>query len=165
MIYISLYCVDGIFEDSMLSTNYGIDIDSTYGSMVGWNIPGEEHRGISIKQLKFIYAEIEDRCEKEKWISKDRIPLAPDKVCLYDVNKHIIKERTRNKEYSYVELIATGEQTPTWFVSHWWGEPVIAMIRCLEQHCRDHKLSEETTYYWICVSVCMPTIYLYCVSS
>jgi len=158
--YISLYC-----DYNMLSTNYCIDIDSTYQRMVGWNIPEEKNRGISIKQLKFIYAEIEVRCEKKKWTNKNGTSLSPDKVCLYDVNKPIIMERTSDKQCSYVELIAKGEQTPTWFVSHWWGEPVIAMIRCLEQHCRDHDLSEENTYYWICVSVCMPTIYLYCVSS
>jgi len=152
--YISLYCVDGIFNDyNMLLTNYGIDIDSTYQRMVGCIIPEEEHRGISIKQLKFIYAEIEDRCKREGWNNKNEGPLTPDKVCLYDVNNYIIKERTLEKQCSYVELIAKGPQKPTWFVSHWWGEPVIAMIRCLEQHCKDHKLSEETTYYWICVSI------------
>jgi hypothetical protein len=26
------------------------------------------------------------------------------------------------------------------------------MIRCLDQHCKDHELSDEITYYWICVS-------------
>lgn len=120
--------------------------------MKGYIIPEVELRGISIKQLKEIYTEIEVRCEKEGWIDNSGILLTPDKVCLYDIINRIIKKRTERYQYSYVELIATGSQKPTRFVSHWWGEPVIAMIRCLEQHCIDHDLSEETSYYWICVS-------------
>ncbi len=86
------------------------------------------------------------------WTDKDGQLLTPEKCNLYDIHIRIIKTRTFRKQCSYVELIATGPQKPTRFVSHWWGEPVIAMIRCLEQQCEDLKLSEETTYYWICVS-------------
>jgi len=120
-------------------------------------IPEVELRGISIWQLKSLYAEIVDRCVKEGWtkIEKDVYLLTPETVCLYDIKDRIIMERTRDKQCSYVELIAKGPQKPTWFVSHWWGEPVIAMIRCLEQHCIDHELSEENSYYWIDVSFLM----------
>ena len=120
--------------------------------MRGCSIPEVELRGISIKQLKAVYAEIEARCVVEGWMSYDGQLLTPEKCNLYDIKDRIIIKRTESKQCSYVELIATGPQKPTRFVSHWWGEPVIAMIRCLEQHCEDLKLSEETTYYWICVS-------------
>ena len=120
-------------------------------------IPEVELRGISIKQLKNVYSEINDRCEKEGWTNIDGRPLNPDQVCLYDMKGRIIMESTRDKLCSYIELIAKGPQKPTWFVSHWWGKPVIAMIRCLEQHCIDHELSEENSYYWIDVSLIMNT--------
>jgi hypothetical protein len=129
-----------------------IDIESDYQSMRGCSIPEVKLRGISIKQLRAVYAEIEARCIVEGWMNRDGQLLTPEKCNLYDINVRIIKTRTFRKQCSYVELIATDSQKPTRFVSHWWGEPVIAMIRCLEQHCRDHGLSEETTYYWICVS-------------
>jgi len=128
-----------------------LDVESKYLRMRGCSIPEVELRGISIKQLKTVYTEIEARCAKEKWTDKDGHLLTPEKVCLYDISHRIIKKRTKSKRCSYVELITTGPQKPTRFVSHWWGEPVIAMIRCLEQHCKDHELSEATTYYWICV--------------
>lgn len=115
-------------------------------------IPDVAFRGISIKQLKEIYSEIEVRCEIEGWVDNNGILLTPDKVCLYDIIDRIIKARSERYQCSYVELIAIRSQKPTRFVSHWWGEPVISMIRCLEQHCIDHNLSEETSYYWICVS-------------
>ena len=120
--------------------------------MQEYSIPDVAFRGISIKQLKEIYSEIEVRCEIEGWVNNNGILLTPDKVCLYDIIDRIIKARSERYQCSYVELIAIGSQKPTRFVSHWWGEPVISMIRCLEQHCIDHNLSEETSYYWICVS-------------
>jgi hypothetical protein len=129
-----------------------IDVESNYRSMRGCSIHEVELRGISIKQLRAVYAEIEARCVVEGWMSYDGQLLTPEKCNLYDIHVRIIKTRTVRKQCSYVELIAIGHQKPTRFVSHWWGESVIAMIRCLEQHCRDHELSEETTYYWICVS-------------
>ena len=126
--------------------------NTNYQDMLGCSIPEVELRGISIKQLQDVYAEIVDRCLMEGWTNFGGTSLTPDKVCLYDIKDRIIIKRTTSKQCSYVELIAEGPQKPKWFVSHWWGEPVIAMIRCLEQHCRDHKLSEATSYYWICVS-------------
>jgi len=127
--------------------------------MIGYNIPDVKLRGISIQQLKVVYTEIVKRCKQEGWTNKDRKLLIPETVCLYDIRDRIIMEHTRSMQCSYVELVATGPQKPTWFVSHWWGEPVMAMIRCLEQHCSNHELSEENTYYWICVSSCMSDYY------
>ena len=129
-----------------------IDIEANYQSMRGCCIPEAELRGISIKQLKDVYAEIEARCVLEEWTSYDGKLLTPQQCNLYDIKDRIIMKRTNRKQCSYVELIATGPQKPKRFLSHWWGEPVISMIRCLDQHCEDHELSEETTYYWICVS-------------
>ena len=132
------------------STESGID--NEYQSMRGCIIPEVELRGMSIKQLRAVYAEIGARCVVEGWIDKDGQLLTPEKCNLYDIKDRIIMKRTESKKCSYVELIATGPQKPTRFLSHWWGESVISMIRCLEQHCIDHGLSEKTSYYWICVS-------------
>ena len=129
-----------------------IDIESNYRSMRGCSIPEVELRGISIKQLRAVYAEIEARCVVEGWTSYDGMLLTPQQCNLYDIKDRIIMKRTVSQQCSYVELIAIGPQKPTRFLSHWWGEPVISMIRCLDQYCEDHELSEETTYYWICVS-------------
>ena len=44
-----------------------IDIESNYRWMRGCSIPEVELRGISIKQLRAVYAEIEARCVVEGW--------------------------------------------------------------------------------------------------
>ena len=35
------------------------------------------------------------------------------------------------------------------FVSHWWGEPVLDFIKCVEEHARVRELGEDATY-WVC---------------
>ena len=74
-------------------------------------------------------------------------------MTLYDVNKYIIKPETKQKQCSYVELVApkdTRAQTPKWFVSHWWGEPVKEFIACLAEHARVRRLGDEEAVYWFC---------------
>ena len=50
---------------------------------------------------------------------------------------------------SLVELVATAEQLPLYFVSHWWGEPVVDFVKCLDQHSTDRKLGANGAY-WVC---------------
>lgn len=116
----------------------------------GCSIPETEYRGISIPQLEIVMKEIENRCSREKWTNFTEELLTPDKVCLYDVDCHIIKKYTKERQCSFVEIIADGPQKPEWFVSHWWGEPVSQFIECLKQHAADRCLPEDTTYYWVC---------------
>ena len=33
--------------------------------------------------------------------------------------------------------------------SHWWGEPVMDFIKCVEEHARVRELGDDATY-WIC---------------
>jgi hypothetical protein len=110
--------------------------------------------------LESLYEEVVLRCVKEAWTNSNGELLTPEKINLYDIEIRIIKTRTASQQSSYVELIATKAQIPIWFVSHWWGEPIIAMIMCLRQHVKDRGLSPEDTFYWICVSAnCSPNIF------
>ena len=109
-------------------------------------VPEVELRGMSIQQLKAVYAEIEARCLVEGWTDKDGQLFTPEKCNVYDIKDRIIMKRTESKKCSYVELI-TGPQKSTRFLSHWWGEPVISVIRCLDQHCGDHIVEiDESTF-------------------
>lgn len=127
-------------------------MENRYRQFQGHKIDEVEHRGISLRQLESLYEEVVLRCVKEAWTNSKGDLLTPDKVNLYDIKDKIIKSRTAEMLCSYVELIATKAQIPKWFVSHWWGEPIIAMIMCLRQHVKDRGLSPEDSFYWICVS-------------
>eukprot|EP00428_Durinskia_dybowskii_P018262 CAMPEP_0170209278 /NCGR_PEP_ID=MMETSP0116_2-20130129/4227_1 /TAXON_ID=400756 /ORGANISM="Durinskia baltica, Strain CSIRO CS-38" /LENGTH=514 /DNA_ID=CAMNT_0010459757 /DNA_START=33 /DNA_END=1575 /DNA_ORIENTATION=- len=48
---------------------------------------------------------------------------------------------------SYKELHS---EKPTWFTSHWWGESVLAFIRCCERHAELRKLKPDEAGYWVC---------------
>lgn len=92
------------------------------------------------------------RYAKEKWTGKDGELLRREDINLAYVTEKIIAMRTSDKKCSYVELVANGPQKSNWFVSYPWSTPLIDLINCLKQHCRDHELSEFTTFYGIHVS-------------
>jgi len=124
----------------------------------GCCIPQTELRGITPNQLLAVVQEIRRRCEKEKWMgagrvapdgSFDRVRLTPETVNLYHLTELLIEPATRGRRCSFVELIAEGPQPPEWFVSHWWGEPVVLFVKCILRHALDHGLSLDTPY-WVC---------------
>mgnify|MGYP003320066905 CR=1 FL=1 len=61
----------------------------------------------------------------------------------------VIKPATKAKRTSFVELVAFAPQLPKWFVSHWWGEPVLDFIKCTEEHAQVRELGEGACY-WVC---------------
>lgn len=129
-----------------------IDVEEYYKGLQSSTISEVENRGISVKQLKQVLKEIKARCEVEKWKNYNNDILTPEIVTLYDIKEKIIIARSKEKQCSYVERIATGPQKPTKFMSHWWGDRVCSMVYCLDQYIKDRELSEDNTFFWICVS-------------
>ena len=126
-------------------------MNEKYKNFKGYSIEKVEHRGITINQLLFIKDEIKARCVLEGWRDEDGNLLTPERVNLYYIKEKIIEMRTKALQCSYVELVAIADQIPEWFVSHWWGEPVFAFIKCLIRHAKDRGVNWDTPY-WICVS-------------
>ena len=134
-----------------------------------------EERGITIRQLRCVWAEIQRRCVPEQWVAVRpssegwvQVALTPGIVNLYDVDKYLIRPATVEHKCALVELMAKGPQKPKWFVSHFWAEPVKDFLACLEQHAKDRgtwkgtgehgdkgeSVMDEDMPYWICAYVC-----------
>ena len=127
----------------------------------GCPITKTEERGITLAQLRAVKANISRRCTEQGWATWTGQPLTPAAVSLYDTAKYIILPATVAQQCSFVELVAREAQSPHWFVSHWWGEPVFDFISCLEQHTKDNQSSwmggmmgggtgRTGTNYWVC---------------
>eukprot|EP00929_Paragymnodinium_shiwhaense_P055628 TRINITY_DN27861_c0_g4_i1.p1 TRINITY_DN27861_c0_g4~~TRINITY_DN27861_c0_g4_i1.p1 ORF type:complete len:911 (+),score=154.47 TRINITY_DN27861_c0_g4_i1:86-2818(+) len=124
-------------------------------------IAGTEERGISAEQLRNLLDFIERRRDAAGllpgWCCKFADApnygevLAYESFNLYEAVDWIIKPATQRRQCSWVELVGNGRlwQSPQWFVSHAWIEPVVLFIKCIEEHRRLRHLS-ETTAYWIC---------------
>ena len=73
-----------------------------------------------------------------------------------DVERGSPQELLSPVSLSYKELLAyqMGEPCapcrPTWFASHWWGEPVLDFVRCCEKHAEVRGLAEDEATYWVC---------------
>jgi hypothetical protein len=115
----------------------------------GCTIAETAKRAITGAQLQRVCSHIRRRCKPEGWADKSGKQRTPGTVTLYDAARYVIKPATYVKQCSLVELIAFGEQVPLYFVSHWWGEPVLNFVKCLEQHAVDRKLGVDSPY-WVC---------------
>ena len=134
------------------------------------HIAATEHRGITLRQLKDLEAFIDRHADKDGflpgWLDRDSKTCHKDTINLYDVVKYVVKPATEAQKCSYVELVApqgTTVQTPRWFVSHWWGEPVKDFVKAVEKHSKvrfprgernevdcDRNTADEDVSYWVC---------------
>jgi hypothetical protein len=115
----------------------------------GCTIAETAKRAITGAQLQRVCSHIRRRCKREGWADKSGKQRTPGTVTLYDAARFVIKPATYATQCSLVELIAFGEQVPLYFVSHWWGEPVLDFVKCLEQHAVDRGLGVDSPY-WVC---------------
>eukprot|EP00656_Telonema_subtile_P029751 TRINITY_DN32834_c0_g1_i2.p1 TRINITY_DN32834_c0_g1~~TRINITY_DN32834_c0_g1_i2.p1 ORF type:complete len:115 (-),score=10.88 TRINITY_DN32834_c0_g1_i2:89-433(-) len=75
-------------------------------------------------------------------------PLHREHINLYNVNRLIVKPATARHQCSLAELMTDRVScVPTWFISHWWGEPVYDFIRAVLLHTQTRHLTEM--YYWV----------------
>ena len=115
----------------------------------GCTIGDPEHRAIKLAQLRSVLEHVRRRCHNEHWVNTDGVDMDLKDVTMYDTAAYVIKPATKKRQCSFVEVVAKTSQTPKWFVSHWWGQPLQELFHCLEQHARDRLLDLNDNPYWI----------------
>eukprot|EP00435_Cladocopium_sp_Y103_P058273 s593_g20.t1 len=67
---------------------------------------------------------------------------------MYQASEHFLKPLTlRFDPCSFVELVAAEPQVPEWFVSHWWGTPLVQTFAMLKYH--QEQREGKTAAWWI----------------
>ena len=120
-------------------------------------IPDPARRGIKLQQLLALKAFIEKHAEDSGvlrlWVDRSDAPNHKDSLNLYDLVKYVVNPATAELACSFVELVvpegSEDTATPQWFISHWWGEPVLDFIKCTQEHARVRALGEGACY-WVC---------------
>ena len=67
--------------------------------------PPVQFNGITVCQLRAVWANIARRCVPEGWTDHKNNLLKPEDVSLYDVDKYIILPFTAEKEVPFVEML------------------------------------------------------------
>ncbi|CAB9529175.1 expressed unknown protein (Partial), partial [Seminavis robusta] len=134
-------------------TNKPLRLTAPCSTVKKYDIPKTELRSLNTRQLKELALQVILRCEAEGWTSTDLkkkgTPLKPEDVTLYDLVEHYVKPITAERQCSYVEMVSSKEKSPTYYVSHYWGDSVLGKIACLLQHAKDH-MDDGSFTYWIC---------------
>ena len=152
----SIFCCDATPTIDDKSANpLGLDF-GCFGTK-STPIPDPARRGIKPPQLLSLKAFIEMHADESGvlrgWVDRNGDSNHKDSLNLYDLVKYVVNPATAAYACSFVELVTPdGEEdtaTPQWFVSHWWGEPVLDFIKCTEEHARVRDLGEDACY-WVC---------------
>lgn len=140
---------------SMLGSRAGVGLPE------GCEIPAIDERAITITQLKKLFTLASRRCSTEGWVSTDPVAslrwnkkLTAETMTHADVERHLVIPATRDRKCSLVELLATAPQPVQWYVIHARSQPLEATIACLQQHAKDHALSENTAYWISTYALC-----------
>eukprot|EP00931_Biecheleriopsis_adriatica_P086045 TRINITY_DN60782_c0_g1_i1.p1 TRINITY_DN60782_c0_g1~~TRINITY_DN60782_c0_g1_i1.p1 ORF type:complete len:755 (+),score=116.58 TRINITY_DN60782_c0_g1_i1:47-2266(+) len=113
------------------------------------------HRAISFEQLKRILKFAAEH--SEGWT--DTAPrsstfgqaLPMTVLNLYHLNAWLIKPATKDDDCAFVELLASHDQVPSWFVSHWWGERIKDFVTSVTRHVQVRCLDvKEDPKFWVC---------------
>eukprot|EP00931_Biecheleriopsis_adriatica_P090488 TRINITY_DN64467_c0_g1_i1.p1 TRINITY_DN64467_c0_g1~~TRINITY_DN64467_c0_g1_i1.p1 ORF type:complete len:689 (-),score=122.04 TRINITY_DN64467_c0_g1_i1:263-2182(-) len=123
-------------------------------------IPRVEHRGIMVKQLEHLLDFLKRRSSSSSgellgWRDESNgQKLYYYTINFYEINQWIVRPLTREVDCSYVEAVAFSEtsQIPSWFASHWWGQPLAGFVPSMKKHAllRSPDNCGVTSPYWIC---------------
>lgn len=125
-------------------------------------IPETENRGIMVGQFQRLIDFLKTRTKfkhidapLEGWWDKDTgAQVTLRTLNHYHLSDFIIIPMTMPARCSYVEAVAFSldGQMPSWFVSHWWGMPILEAFSDLRAHAclRSPESCGVTTAYWIC---------------
>ncbi len=136
-----------VFVESL--HNSSIRVGTGYKNLLrlksGYSIKRAEERGITLRQLRAIQANIERRCVDERWVDSRGDMLTPKTVTFWDVNKYVTRPFTYKSKRSLVEDLPStaGSQPPRWYVSHTWDGTFDEFLECLTKHIEDHSENEN----------------------
>lgn len=118
-------------------------------------IDAAEHRGVTLSQLEAVLEYARRNCG----VWHDTAPADKSRTSgqlldmsflnLYHVNEWMIRPATKAHSCAFVELLTAAKQTPHWFISHWWGEPVVEFVSCVRGHA-GLRASPSHTSFWVC---------------
>eukprot|EP00439_Symbiodinium_sp_Y106_P027146 s2015_g3.t1 len=118
-----------------------------------------EHRGTTVSQLERVCACLEENCSAwtdhlpAKMSKTSGQPLRIDFLNFYHLSKYLLLPMTQSRKCAFVEMLASQPQPPSWFLSHWWGTPVVALADCVLKHGATRGLGPDSSY-WIWALAC-----------
>ena len=132
---------------------------------VGRRVEETYLRVVTIKMLEDLAKLIKKVLSKGYKITDEHnggIAVTMETINLYHIDEHFVKPLTEQHQCSFAELAWDKEyamgSVPYFFVSHWWGTPLIDTIRMTKLHevnchfepCNCRKIFSDEYAVWIC---------------
>lgn len=124
-------------------------------------IDNVEERSIVKADLTNALDWVKDRCHRWRDAAPaDRSRTSGHKLELDFMNMHhlyhwLIKPATKEDDCAFAEVLYSRPRAPQWCVMHWWGDRLLDLVTCLDQHIRTRKMEEDVPY-WIMACAVRP---------
>lgn len=112
------------------------------------NIAGTEHRAITLAHLRMLLKYGQEHCHTWR-DTRSREVVSPATLNLYHFADWCIRPATLIDRCSMAELLVLTTSPPNFYISHWWGEPMLDFLACVEVHTQLRQLPPSTSY-WVC---------------
>eukprot|EP00931_Biecheleriopsis_adriatica_P027677 TRINITY_DN16601_c0_g1_i1.p1 TRINITY_DN16601_c0_g1~~TRINITY_DN16601_c0_g1_i1.p1 ORF type:complete len:707 (+),score=182.60 TRINITY_DN16601_c0_g1_i1:61-2181(+) len=125
------------------------------------NIDRTEHRTTTYPQIERVMGFLEENCSgytdhmPAKLSKTSGKPLRMDFLNFYHLSNYIILPLTKPRKTAFVEMLTNQGQPASWFLSHWWGGPMVNFVDCLKKHMSTRGLPLDSAY-WIWAFACRP---------
>mmetsp|Transcript_47559 Transcript_47559/g.113051 ORF Transcript_47559/g.113051 Transcript_47559/m.113051 type:complete len:705 (-) Transcript_47559:33-2147(-) len=107
------------------------------------------NRGITLAQLQAFGNFVEEVVQTVEIKDRDGKKQAWKDINLYTICNYFVLPLTEKRKCSFVELTATGDQVPLWFISHYWGTAFRQTLGMLAFHSQERKVPSSSAY-WMC---------------
>lgn len=118
------------------------------------SIEKTEYRGVTFEQFQQVLDYSHRYCEGWYDIAPAKVSktsghnLSMDFLNFHHLNAWLFEPATKPKKCAMAEMLTNKPQPPEWFISHWWGEPVVAFSESWQAQMATRRLAPECPY-WI----------------
>merc|ERR1740124_295290 len=104
--------------------------------------------GITLHQLRGLWANVERRCVTEGWKTWQGVSLTPKTVTLHDVKKYVVDPFTEAKRKSFVACLPSSGryQVPRIVISAPFTLPIGELVLCLEAFVQDFRTNSSDVH-------------------
>jgi len=114
-----------------------------------------EDRAITLPQFQTMLDWTKGKCHRWRDFTSMK-KLHIDSITMSQLYLWLIRPATKDKDCSMLELITAQKQTPKWFVTHWWGDKLLDLVKTIKTHLEARAITQESTNYWIAACATRP---------
>jgi len=131
--------MDQPVKSSYQRTNKMGDFIETYSILKSDIMPSASYRGITLRQLRGVLANVQRRCAENKLLDNNQVPLTLETFSIADIYKYVVLPFTVASKNNFISCLPStgGNQTPHIFINWQWSANFFEFVAIVEAYVHD----------------------------